>query len=60
MVRVIDQRELFDRVDVAVADGGDEWKALIQKILRGPQGIIARVFDHLDDPLGLPEAWPAR
>lgn len=37
-----------------LADNGDEWKTLIEEILCGPQGIIARVFDRFDDPLGLP------
>lgn len=41
-------------VYVAVADDGDEREALIEEILCGPQRIVARVFDRLDDPLGLP------
>jgi hypothetical protein len=45
------QCELFNRIDVAVTDDGDERQTLIEEILRGPQGVSAAVFDYLDDPL---------
>jgi hypothetical protein len=40
--------ELLDGVDVAVGDNGDEREALIEEILCGPQGIVTRVFHHLE------------
>jgi hypothetical protein len=43
------QCELFNRIDVAVSDDGDERKALIEEILGGPQGVSAAVFGYFDD-----------
>jgi hypothetical protein len=46
------QGELLNRIDAAVTDDGDERQAMIVEILRGLQGVVAVLFDYLDDALG--------
>jgi hypothetical protein len=45
------QRELLNRIDATITDDRYEGQALIEKVFGGLQGVVASVFDHLDDPL---------
>ncbi len=51
------QSELLDRIDVAVADDGDEREALIEEILGGPQSIAQMPSVGTKCPLSCREVY---